>query len=308
MNTFRRTLDELSPETINRLNADSFFSSVDFARLWETQGGRATYFVTEEDGRPMTVLPGVEFGHGPLKRFQSMPDGCYARLVDMGCPADRVQEAVGSTLTAIRKAGYLRGYLYDYYAQLDQSWTDATEDCSSILVDISDEEWQPPDKKLQSEIRKARREAIEVQRFDPSNHLAGFLSLVRMTAARHGQKPRYSDAFFENLGKISTEDERIIWLYTERDKKPAASHINFVLGDTLLNWQVFFDKKFSFLKPNQFMLHTAATSVVSQGVRRLNLGASPEHADTLLTYKQKWGGREYCYQELRFESMLGRVL
>ena len=73
----------------------------------------------------------------------------------------------------------------------------------------------------------------------------------------------------------------------ERENDVAASHIYFIDNDTALNWQIYFNKKFSSLKPNQYILFTMARRLAAEGVRYLNLGATPPEASGLETYKNK---------------------
>jgi len=308
MRTIRRTLTELSPTIIDRLNAASFFSSIGFAQLWRNQGGREIFWVTEEEGNVLAVLPGVEFGIVPFRRFQSMPDGCYAELVMLSEDADDRHRAVRSTWQAIMKAGYFRVHLTDYWGDFNGIENADVTEGKTLLVAIPDSSWEPPDKKIRSEIRKAEREGIIPESLDVCEHFDGFISLMRETEKRHNRKPRYNEKFFLALADLATIDDRLQWVIVRHEGKPAASHINFLVRDTLLNWQVYFDKSFSFLKPNQYMLYAAAIGTVSEGVRYLNLGASPADAEDLITYKRKWGGEERRYSFYRWASWLGRLL
>jgi CelD/BcsL family acetyltransferase involved in cellulose biosynthesis len=133
------------------------------------------------------------------------------------------------------------------------------------------------------------------------------MALMEKTEQRHGRRPKYTPAFFESLAGLAVTDERIVWRYVEHDGRAAASHIFLRDGNMLLSWQIYFDKTFSFLKPNQYLLHDTATRLAAKGVTTLNLGASPEGAAGLATYKKKWGGEVYRYRMLHGESLLGKL-
>ncbi len=308
MKTVRCTLSQLPSGIIDRLNKAMFFSSVGFAQLWKTLGGREVYWLTKENNQVLAVLPGVEFGRKPLKRFQAMPAGCYAELITVReSLVDRRQIAL-STVRALKAEKYLKLYLTDYHSHFAGMTGFSVTESETILVDITSEDWQPPDKKIQSEIRKAEREGVIVQRFDAGRHFDGFLSLVRKTEQRHGRRVFYRESFYRALAALAEKDEHVRWLYTEYDGQPAASHINFILGDTVLNWQVYSDRAYSFLKPNQYLLYSVARETAPMGVRFLSLGSSPEEADSLLAYKRKWGGCEYSYRHYYLESKLAGLL
>lgn len=289
-----------------RLREVSLLASVDFGRLWETMGGSVVCWRARLEGRTLAVLVGVEFGRGMLRRFQAMPDGCYMKIIffDDTVNCDEITEGM---LAAIGRFGYAKVFLNDYHAQLGSTGDFFKSEYHTTLVDISHPEWEPPDKKLRSEIRKAAREGVCVQPFDVE-HLDSFLTLVAQSEERHGRKPKYSESFYCALATLAVDDDRIQWLSVVHQDKLAASHIYFVEDNLLLNWQVYFDPAFSFLKPNQFITATIATRMADLGVTTLNLGASPDSAGGLRFYKQKWGGTEYRYNCLQKQSWLGKML
>ena len=55
------------------------------------------------------------------------------------------------------------------------------------------------------------------------------------------------------------------------------------------------------------MLFEAAKQLSKRGIRFLNLGATPEDAEGVRVYKEKWGGVEYTYHCYIKHSLLGRL-
>lgn len=292
----RYTLDEIPPDLWNDLTEDRFFVSRGYARLWETMGGRAIAWAVEDKGQLVSLLPGVEFGRGPLARFQSMPDGGYGGAFH-ALKEDRDQ-CEDLLLDAIDRRRYLKSFIFDFYGTITRPARFARETFQTTLVDISPPGWDPPDEKLLSQIRKAKREGITVSRFSWEEHHAAFLELVRISEKRHGQKPRFTSDFFAALARLADQDDRIRWIWCEHDNMPACSHIYFIEKGVLQGWQIYFDKAFSFLKPNQYIRFTMCRDAARQGITRLNLGGSPENAPGLKYYKKRWGGESsdyYCY-------------
>jgi CelD/BcsL family acetyltransferase involved in cellulose biosynthesis len=211
-------------------------------------------------------------------------------------------------LAAITEAGYARVYVNDYYRQFeDHIGFDAQEERTS-LVKIDSEEWRPPDKKLQSEIRKAQREEAVVREFALETDFHRFVELMQHTEKRHGRSPKYPPEFYHALARLATQDDRVRWLVCDCNGQLAASHIYLVESDQLLHWQAFFDKEYSKSKPNQAIMFAVVNEMKLRGVRVLNLGATPENAATLSDYKEKWGGETYGYPCLVWKSWLGRLL
>ena len=308
MKVRRCQISEIQSDKVDSLTKDSFFASKGFMDLWSSVGGKPVYWVAESGDLLRAIFPGVEFGRGPLKRFHSMPDGCYGRMFfSSGNDADN--RAIGRlVMREIGQAGYLKAHVYDFYNRLSGNSSFTTEKCETSIVDIAGSSWMPPDKKIQSEIRKAEKEGINVETFDLSRHMEKFLALMLSTEERHERKPKYSPAFFEGLARLAETDNRVVWQWCEHNGRAVSSHINFIEAPMALNWQVYFDKSSSFLKANQYLLYNFAKQATGAGVKRLNLGASPPDAEGLIQYKEKWGGRTYTYNCYRRLSRLGRML
>ena len=221
-----------------------------------------------------------------------------------GC--EHARAAVGrALLDAVARRRYAKTWIFDLRGTLAGHPAFATAPCETRLVEIADPEWTPPDRKLQSQVRKAVREGIRVERFEWDRHHRGFLALAALTASRQGRRPRYPAAFFRALADLACRDERVVWRWCEREGRPAASHIYFVEGGVLQAWQSFYDKAFSFLKPNQYIRFTLCREMARRGVGRFNLGSTPVGATGLAYYKSRWGGKRVTYASHVRQEPLG---
>lgn len=309
MRSIERCLVAEIPESVRaQIDNYTFVGSTGFARVWESIGGRAVGWMMTESGSTLAALVGVEFRRRPFTRLQVMPDGCYARLYAQTTVPDERTQIAQELIAAIGKAGYARIHLADYFRELGMFGSAGSVEYVTLVVDISQPDWQPPNVKLQSEIRKAEREGVVVSEFNAANHFDAFMQLASRTEHRHGRQPRYSRDCFLKLSRLAETDKRIKWLYVEQDGHPVVSQIYFVEGATALNWQIYFDKAYSHLKANQYLMFTAARLLANSGVKYLNLGASPPEAEGLRTYKEKWGGETYRYPITTHTSWLGKLI
>ena len=299
-------ITESQQSVIEHLISDSFFASSGFLNLWNSMGGNPVYWVVENSEQIIGVLPAVEFGNGKLKRLQALPDGCYGSLFLLHEKIDR-QKCTATLFDALQSHGYVKVFLFDYYNSITFKGTFDSSICQTNLVDISSSDWIPPDKKLQSEIRKAERENVQIEKFSKDKHFELFIELMQLTEQRHERKPKYTAQFFKTLVELAEIDSRIIWNICIHKDQAVSSHINFVESNQILNWQVYFDKQFSHLKANQLMLFQLAKSARDMGKQYLNLGASPVDALALSDYKNKWGCEIYEYNCYEKKSLLGKL-
>jgi len=308
MDILRYHLQEIDQDELLTLVGGSFFGSPGFMNLWQEVGGKPVVWAVRDGEELCAALPGVEFGRGVMRRFQAMPDGCYGRVF-FASKNEADNQAMGKLLIhELAKAGYTKSYIYDFYGTLPDHLDFKRHKCETSVVAISASDWMPPDKKVQSEIRKADREGVTVVPFDRHRHMDRFLALMRRTEKRHGRQVKYPGRFFEALALLAEQDNRVIWHWCEHEGRAVTSHINFLEEDMVLNWQVYYDKSFSFLKANQYLLYSVTQQMASLGRLRLNLGATPPDAASLAEYKRKWGGQPYTYHCHWRKSGLGRLL
>ncbi|MFZ5979123.1 MAG: GNAT family N-acetyltransferase, partial [Candidatus Zixiibacteriota bacterium] len=232
----------LDEAAVRRLDGFSLLTSVGFAGLWTAAGGRPVYWTAEINDRVVAVLPGVEHGRGPLKRFQALPDGLYATIVFTDPGDERRPEIARDMLRAMADYGYMKLHISDYFSYFTKIPEVELLMSRTTLVNIAGRDWTPPDRKIQSEIRKAEREGVAVEAFDVDRHFECFMALMRQTEKRHRRRPKYSPEFFRALAALAKNDDRVIWKYVAVGGEAAAAHIYFVVADTVLNWQIYFNK------------------------------------------------------------------
>ena len=308
MNAYKAQLTDFPVTVLDSLGKDSFFASGTFARLWETKGGCPVVYYLQEGNDIVAYLPGVEFGPWFLRRFMSMPDGCYGGVF---CHPDHLAhraEFTGRLLDKVLSAKYIRTFIFDFDGDIAQDKRFNEIPLQTTLVNISNPDWLPPDKKLQSQIRKAEREGIVVQGMDWLQHGDGFMKLMELSEKRHNRKPAYSGSFFQELYNASVNNPKIHWVWCEYKNQGVCSHIYIIERGVLQGWQIYFDKEFSFLKPNQYIRYTTCRMMAQRGIKWLNLGGTPETAPGLSYYKKRWGGEVISYRGLVNKQGLGLLL
>lgn len=308
MKIVRRVSDDIPEDTIGALTGESLFASRSFAVPWQTRGGRRVVWTVEDGGAVVAALPGIEFGRGPLRRLLAMPDGLYGRLFkdpSLTTPSANLSASLGA---ALADEGYAKVYIYDFFGTLCEPPPFHCQEYVTTVVDIPSAQWEPPDRKLRAEIRKAKREGVDIDPFDWTRHRRDFLRLVEITERSHGRKPRYGRAFWKALAAAARQDRRIRWIWCSHAGRPIASHIYFVEGPMLQGWQMYYDRSFPELKANQYAIWTMATRAAGAGATLLNLGATPDEATGMEFFKKRWGGRAVTYKSYTLRQGIGKYV
>lgn len=301
------SLSQLSSNLVEEVGSLSLLASAAFTPVWESLHGRIKYWVGSDGGEIAAVLAGVEFGHGPLARFQSMPDGLPSVVHFRGNTQD-IPQTTSHLLDSIAAHGYAKVFVTDFESVMPPHSKYTRRDAQTHVVNISSADYEPADRTLQSEIRKAERDGTRIVPFSWNQHGSSFIDLVTLSETRHGRLPKYPALFFERLAQVSETESRILWTWCEHEGKGVASHIYFIFRTSAINWQIYYDKDYSSLKANQLTTWQTIAHLRERGVAHLNLGASPNDAEGLVAYKSKWNATEHSYSIFEKKNWLGKLL
>jgi len=294
-------------ELIDSLAGNYFFSSTAFGRLWESMKGRPVYWTVEDNGSVTAVLPGVEFGRGKLRRFQSMPNGCYGQILFNSIDESEKPKVASLVTERIAKEKYVKAYMTDFHKTITASEKYSVDKHTVFIVAISASDWEPPDSKLRQQIHKAERENLKLEKFNAEVHIDEFMRLHDLHEKRRKVKSGYTRKFFESLANIAANDLRINWIRCTHENRPVSSHIFFTEGDSILHWQMYYDDELSHLQATKYVPYQIARQSAVKGAVRLNLGLSPSGAEGAEFYKKKWGGEPYDYNRYYYKSLLGKL-
>jgi len=285
----------------------SLFASAAFAEVWRSMGGQPVFWLAEVDASPAAALLGIEFRRRPFTTFQAMPNGCYGRLTCSNKYEFDKNEAGRLIADAVAGHGYRAAFISDFWNSMPSVTSMQKLDCETQLVEISGPDWEPPDKKLRQQIRKAESEHLTVLPFGTSQ-LEDFMQLVELSVNRQGRRSPYSNVFFESLARLTGSDSRVRWLSAVIKSEMASSHIFLVEGNSLIHWQSYYDPELSFTQATKYVPFIAAREAASEGIRTLNLGATPGGAEGVDFYKSKWGGSAFGYKLYYKRSFLGEAI
>ena len=308
MNVRRTPINAISESVLSALREYSPFTSPTFMAILGRDYGWGGFVTVCQEQKVIAAMPAVIRGKWPLARLQALLDGLPAPIWVSGDFTTERKSIGNQMLRFIRVSGYLKAHVTDFDNALTQS-SFYGEPCNTTIIDlttISDE--FPPDKTLRAEIAKAIRDGVTVTALNRQSQMPDFLTLVNSTEMRHGRKSKYSDRFWNEFAELCEQDSRFSIMCVNADNHLAAAHVYICDRESAHNWQIYFDKSFSSLKPNQAITAQAIAKFQAKGIKSLNLGATPPEATGVADYKKKWGGHEHTYPVFDFRSLLGRAL
>lgn len=263
-------------------------------------------------GRLKAGLPAITTSRLGFRSFFSMPDGAYGGAVfapDIN--EDSKKQYYAHLSSFLRPGRFAHIAIADYDNSL-AGWADcslARATYATHIIELSEKAaYVPPDKGTVVDIRAGKKRGGEIIPMT-SARLEEFFRLYRMTEKRHGRsRTRYAIAFFGAILRHLEGTGQLYWTGLQADGALVASQINFIHGDMLYHWMVVSDYDKRWFKPNHVLLSDAIEYARQRGIRRINLGASPETAAGLRKFKEQWGGQPFTYDVLSYRSRLHRLV
>jgi len=318
-----RVIDRQSLEVAqwNRLcRSGSFFQTVTWADVCvhglpaDRNGvnADAVYFCGYDDGRLVAGFPAIITKRYGVSSFDSMPNHTYGSAI--------FEDNVSTEAKAYfmeRMSGYLKEHRFsrititDFEGQLkshppmklrcDRSFTH--------IIGIDSIGEFEPHRRIKRDLRTGAKADTEIIRIQDQDDIDDFYQLYRMTERRHGAKrPLYRRGFFQALAEVMGDSEMLYWPGLMVEGRMIASQVNFLYGNTLINWRVVSDYEWRRYKPNQILLYDAIEKAVAMGITKINLGASPPEAEGLIAYKERWGGARVEFDIYSHRSRLRRLV
>jgi len=285
-------VDALPRDQWDDLTDNSFLSSPDFASIWRVFGGEPAFFIAEENRILLAGLAGVTFGPRYLKRFKSMPNSLYGGPFfspDLGNHAR--EEFLRLFLVYLHAHRFIRVDIHNSPDELESDWL-VKNPLTTHIIRLDGNKYSPPDPNVLSDLRRAQKENLKVSILNDESYLDDFHRLVIETCRRLNIKSRYPKEFYRELLNLSQKDNRIIWPMVQYEGKIIASHIRFIERSQILCWQNYWDRNYRHLNPNHLLFDYIIKYAQQNQIPEINLGGSPPGADSLVRFKEAWGGKK----------------
>ena len=265
-----------------------------------------------EGSRLIAGLPGVITRRFGVSSFDSMPNHTYgSALYADGISEGSEKEFAGHVAAYLNSRRFSRITIADFAGRLknhgitrlqcDRSFTHI------MTIDSMDD--FEPHRRIKRDLRTGAKTETEIVPVRSRSDIDDFYRLYCLTEQRHGRRrPLYRRGFFHALADVMIDSDILYWPGLMAEGRMIASQINFIYGDTLINWRVVSDYEQRRYKPNQVLLYAAVEKAVAMGANRINLGASPPDAEGLIAYKERWGGMEVEFDIYSHRSRIRRLM
>jgi len=300
----------------NLMRHGSFFhtaSWVDICLAGLPTAHRAVFLCGYEGDELIAGMPGLITRRFGFETFYSMPDGTYgAPVFSAQCPEGQRREFLESLTAYFREESFSGIIIADFEGSL-RDWPGykmrRTRHFTHIIALDNPDDYRPR-ANIESDLRTGQKRPSEIIRFNDISQVDDFYRLYRLTRMRHKGGPDRGKKFFESIFQHLAKTDKLYWIGLKAEGSMIASHIYFIHGDTLFGWQVVSDYEKRHYKPNQLLTYDAIGMAGKNGLRKINLGASPPEAEGLVFYKEHWQGIRIEYDILTARSwwrnLLGR--
>lgn len=257
-----------------------------------TYGCRARYWLAEEEGRVLGVLPLFEKG-GRNPALFSAPGGL---LADAPGVADLLLEPARERMARARLA-YLE--LRDQRA----AWPglETSGEHVTLMLDLAPDaeaQWQAFDAKLRNQVRKAQKSGFTA-RWGRA-HVSDFHRVLLENMRDLGtpiRAPSYYRAVLEAFGAAADI------LVIDRAGEPAGAMFTIAHAGTLADpWASSLRRHFAHC-PNHMLYWEAIRRAITLGTRRFDFGRSQWDSNTF-RFKEQWGAQPV---PLHYQYVLGRA-
>jgi CelD/BcsL family acetyltransferase involved in cellulose biosynthesis len=308
---------EIDRESWNGLASNgTFFQTFEWADICSRGigfGARAIFLTMYRDGELIAGMPAVITRKFGFRSFYSMPYDTYGELILRDNGDESQKDLFNTNMIRFLKEGrFSRISITDFEGNLSEigepflTWSPAF---THVINLDSSSDYHPPDERILDQVRNGLKSGTTRKAIRTGADLDSFYTLYKMTEKRHGQRnPLYSRRFFETILASLRDSEKLYWNSLLEGGRMVGSCINFIHRDTLFNWQNVSDYSKRHLRPNHVLISDAIEYAIGRGLKKINLGASPPYAHSLIDFKQRWGGEKVDYDIYRSSSWLLRLL
>ena len=293
----------------------TYFHSLEWGDCLERAltGWERYYVVGTAGGRLVAGIPAMRYCKRGLYATMSMPFGTYGGpLVGDGAPKSAYERLANRFFDEARAARVTFAELVDYpprFPAVVNSGTREVEDETQVLglhrgFDDLYQGFKPANR---NKIRKAQKAGVTVRRGQSTADFLAYHGVLLDCAKNWDGRVRFGRGFFVQL---SGSDSGAIQLWlAEYEGKVIGGLLNFMHGDSIMNWGAVMLRKSRALSPMNLLHSEAIRDSVNRGLATYNFGSSAGF-DGVDAFKTTFGttrvGYNHYVMQKRWFSLVKR--
>jgi Acetyltransferase (GNAT) domain len=288
-------------EMVSASGKGSFFHSSFWARvLSESYGYQPVYFASADREEQRALVPLMEVKSRITgKRGVSLPFTDYCEPI---IPEGRT---IGDVAGHIVRYGKSAGWRY---VELRSGvgappWAQASASYYGHVLDIACGEktlFSSFRESTQRNIKKARREGVEVDVSSSMNSVREFYRLNCMTRKSHGLPPQ-PYRFFEKVHEHAVSRGHGMVVLADYNGKTIAGGMYFNFGGKAMYKYGASDSAYQHLRANNLVMWEAIRHYAKEGLTSFCFGRTEPENSGLLQFKRGWGGREQAVNYYKYD-------
>lgn len=166
----------------------------------------------------------------------------------------------------------------------------AVRTSETAIADLGSWRLQSASTNIRRDVRKAERAGIECVSAETDADAAAVYRLYAATIVRNRGARRYTPAYFERLVRLSRQHDRLRVLLARKDGRIVAFNVAALDGASGCYLHGGMDIEARDDRPGALLMHEAIRWARDAGGESFNFLSSPVGQDSLVQYKEKWGG------------------
>jgi lipid II:glycine glycyltransferase (peptidoglycan interpeptide bridge formation enzyme) len=154
--------------------------------------------------------------------------------------------------------------------------------------------------------RKAANLGIRTYRSKDRADFERWQNLCSANYVRHGRRP-YPSALYHAVARRIQDTDTVRFYVAKLDDRVIGGSVQVFALQQAFYWMGATDPEFGNCGVNDLVFQAVFSDAIEEGIDQFDFGPSPNGAEGLARFKEKWGGVKKYYYQYSYSSALGRI-
>lgn len=275
------------------------------------------YVVIEKDiyGGIRSILPFVLKSKYGIVICESMAFGTYGGVFSLD---DNEEQMIDYLYLELKKKyNFFEIRIFNYGNKKKYILTESERnnfkciECKASIINLKDgyeNVYANYKHNVRKNIRKAEKENVIIKDVENIDEISEFYNLAKYTYDLHNSSIPYTLNLYKNIYRCLCLNGMAQYKFATRDGNIIAASLHFFDKNESFNWLTPSYRKYQIFRGNTLLIDSAIKDACLRGINRYNLGASPDGAKGLLSFKHHWGANDVAYDSFIYENKIIKIL